>query len=517
MDYLSGLNASFLHLETAAVPMHAGSLILLDVPNERSTAYLDELQRHVAARMQTVALFTRKLQTIPFSLSNPVWITDENVDLDHHVRSHTLHGDGSMAELERLVATLHAIPLDRGRPLWELHLVDGMSDGKLALFAKVHHAALDGIGATAILQALADPVPGEAHAPSEAKTPDGHPGAVSLLASSLSHALGQAFGMARQLPHGLRTLASMRGLPSAAPRTPFNVTITAERSFTTLQLPLDELSLAARAYAGTVNDALLAVVDGALRRYLQASGPAPTGALVAAVPVNLRDRGDGHLSSQVSLWRAELATSMADAGARMRAIVHNTHAMRSGIATLRQLVPADFPGVGVPWMMGGAALVAERTRLAEALPPAANVIVSHVSGPAEPPHIAGAKVLATYPVSIVVHGLALNVTAQSCCDMLDIGIVAATSAVPDLQRIVDNLRDAHAELVAAARSISPGKPASKHATGEADIRPGGGGKAVSAAASGEASAPGAAGSAGAHRRNAGVAPAAGRSARNKRG
>ncbi|MFD2367892.1 wax ester/triacylglycerol synthase family O-acyltransferase [Pseudoduganella sp. GCM10020061] len=513
MDYLSGLNASFLHLETPSVPMHAGSLLMLDVPDERRTGFLDELQRYVTTRMPAVPLLTRKLQPIPFGLSNPVWITDENVDLDHHVRSHTLAGEGSMHDLERLVATLHAVPLDRSRPLWELHLVDGLKEGRLALYAKFHHAALEGIGATAIMQALAETVPGAGSAaPADKAAPaPGHaPGPMSLLASSLAHAVGQAFDMARHMPEGLRTMASMRGrMPSAAPRTPFNVSVGAERVFATLQLPLDELSLAARAYAGTVNDALLAVVDGALRRYLQAHGATPDRALVAAVPVSLRERDGGHLSSQVSLWRTELATAMPDAGSRMRAIVHHTHAMRSEVSTLRPLVLSDFPGLGVPWMMGGAAMVAEHARLAENMPPLANLIVSHVAGPAHPPHIAGAGVLATYPVSIVTHGLALNITAQSCCDMLDIGIVAAAVAVPDVQRLVDDLRAAHAELLAAARALEPEPLPDTDSAHEGKTTAG---KAGESAAAGPPPA-----SAGAARRNGGAAPAASRGARSKRG
>lgn len=458
MNHLSGLDASFLHLETPAVPMHAGSVMLLDVPDARRTGFLDELQRYMVARIQSHPVFSRKLQGIPFAFANPVWDTEENVDLDHHVRSHSLPSPGGMRELERFVEVEHARLLDRARPLWELHLVDGLADGKLALYAKVHHAAIGGIGAGAILRCLSEGAHtgGAEHAarpPGEAR-----PGALALLAGSVTHSVGQLVGLARHVPDALRSIASMHGrLPSAAPRTVFNTSITAERAFSTVQFPLSDLTLAARVFAGTVNDALLAMVGGALRRYLEGGKGLPAQSLVAAVPVNLREREGGEVHHQFSMWRTELATNLPDAAARMRAVVSHSREMRANIAAMRPLALSDFPGVGAPWLMVGTAMAVEFTGLANALPPAANVVVSEVPGPAQPPHIAGARVLASYPVSIVMHGLALNVTAQSCCDKLNVGIVAAASAVPDLQRFAACLRAAHTDLVAAAHAHDPHK------------------------------------------------------------
>lgn len=481
MQFLSSLDASFLHVETPSAPMHVGSLMLLDVPNERRTGFLDELQRYMAARMQAVPLFSRKLETVAFGLADPVWVDQPSVDLDYHVRSHALAATASMRELERFVEEEHARLLDRKRPLWEVHLIDGLADGKLALYAKIHHAALEGIGPTALMQALAADVPG-APAPAAHASAAGMQGAASMLASAVRHSMGQAFGMLRQMPDGLRALASMRDrVPSTPPRTPFNAAITAERSFATLQFKLDDMTLAARAFAGSINDTLMAVVAGALRRFLSSGSGLPHTPLVAAVPVSLREREDGHLSSRVALWRADLATIEEDAPSRMRATVRNTHAMRADIATLRPLMLTEIPSMGMPWLMGGAAMMAERTSLANTLPPVANLIVSDVAGPAHPPHIAGARVLAAYPVSIVAHGLALNVTAQSCCDKLNVGIVAATSAVPDLQRFAACLREAEAELVQAAHALEEGAESPSSAAGARSSRAGKSGTASSAA------------------------------------
>lgn len=481
MQFLSSLDASFLHVETPSAPMHVGSLMLLDVSGERRTGFLDELQRYMTARMQAVPLFSRKLETVAFGLADPAWVDEPAVDLDYHVRSHTLAATSSMRELERFVEEEHARLLDRKRPLWELHMIDGLADGKLALYAKIHHAALEGIGPTALMQALAADMPG-AQAQADGTSAGERPGAASLLAGSVRHSMGQAFGMMRQLPDGLRALASMRDrVPSTPPRTPFNAAITAERSFTTLQFRLEDLTLVARAFAGSVNDTLMAIVAGALRRFLSSGSGLPHRPLVAAVPVSLREREDGHVSSKVALWRADLATNEEDAPARMRATVRNTHAMRADIATLRPLMLTDIPSMGMPLLMGSAAVVAERTSLANTLPPVANLIVSDVAGPAHPPHIAGAKVLAAYPVSIVAHGLALNVTGQSCCDKLNVGIVAATSAVPDLQRFAACLREAGAELVQAARALEEGAESPAAGAASRSARAGQSGSASSAA------------------------------------
>lgn len=447
MEHLSGLDASFLHLETRDMPMHVGALMLLDVPAEKRAAYPEHLRQFMASRLHVSPVFSRKLAQVVLDIANPVWVVADEHDLAAHFHHHTLPAPGGMPELERYVARVHAMPLDRRRPLWEMHVIDDAGEDALALYVKIHHAALDGVGASALMRTLLEAEPGVA--PETAPLPDPHPGAAELLSASVGRALGQAAALARQVPGGLRALASLRSkLPSLAPRTAFNTSITAGRSFTTLQFPLDEVAAAARAFNGTVNDAVLAIVSDALRRYMTQSSSLPAGPLVAAVPVNLRERADGHVSNHASMWQVGLATDIDDFTERMHAIVRNTHDMRAAVASARPLMLTDFPGIGMPWLMGGLAAVVGRMQLADTLPPLANLVVSNVPGAAHPLHIAGAQVRAAYPLSIVTHGLALNVTVQSYAGMLDVGIVAATSAMPDLPQFADAMRDAHAELLA---------------------------------------------------------------------
>jgi len=269
------------------------------------------------------------------------------------------------------------------------------------------------------------------------------------------HSVRQAFDLARHVPAHLRAAVSLRSSrPALAPRSVFNATITGERQYAMMGVPLDEMARAGKAFGSTINAALLAVVSGALRRYFLPGELLPERSMVAGVPVSLRTRASGHLNNQVSMWFVQLATDEEDPAERMRRIVANTKAMRLGVARARPLMVTDLPSFGLPWLMEGAIALVGRTRLADALPMPANLVVSNVTGPQQPLYLAGARVAGIYPVAIVTHGLALNVTAQSYCGMLGIGVTAAVSAVPDMQRFMAAMRDAHRELMRAA-SVHP--------------------------------------------------------------
>ncbi|TFW23014.1 wax ester/triacylglycerol synthase family O-acyltransferase [Massilia arenosa] len=465
MDFLNGLDSAFLHFESPAMPLHVGALHLLELPEERRAGYFDALKLHLAGRVRGLPAFGRKLAAMPFGVANPVWVEDASLDVSNHLRRARVAAPGGMRELEQLVAELHAQPLDRGRALWELHLIEGLAEGGLAVYLKVHHAALDGQGAAAVAEMLMDATPdaaasaasqaaGSGHATGSAHGADGAaPSAATLLTAAVRHSISQTFDLARRVPESLRAAASMRhARPSLAPRTPLNATITPERDFATLRLPLDEMSRAGKAFGGSTNVALLGVVSGAMRRYLNGLGKLPDSSLVAGVAVNLRERGDGRVNNQAGMWFVPLATDEVDIAERMRIIADNAQQMRDGVARARPLLLTDFPSFGVPWVMGGMSAMLNHARLADTLPPMANLVVSNVTGPMGALYLAGAKVTSVYPISVVAHGLALNVTAFSYGDALDIGVTAAKSALPDLQRFMDCLRESHVELLAVART-----------------------------------------------------------------
>ena len=470
MDHLSGLDASFLHLETADMPMHVGSLMLLEAPVRARKGFAAAVRKHIAARMHLADVFSKKLATMPLGLANPVWIADDAVELDHHVQHHRLRAPGSRAQLDEAVARLHAAPLDRSRPLWQCHVIDGLADGQIGFYTKLHHAALDGQGAVVLAQALLDlePAPSPVVAPSARAPAAAAPSTRAMLAAAIEHTAVQLVQLLRAAPEGVRALAGLlapRGTDDGgkrrlawptqlalAPRTPFNATITGERAFAGVSIALDEAVGIGKGFHGKLNDAVLGIVSGALRRYLDAHDALPAKSLVAAVPFSLRDEGNATINNQVGMTLLTLASDEADPRKRMHAIVKASAAMKRSMGDMKSVMPTDFPSIGLPWLMSAAAALVGRARLADSLPAMANVVVSNVPGPRAQLYLAGARVLASYPVSIVIHGLALNVTVQSYCGALDIGVVAARTAMPDMAHFVDCLLAAHAELLALARA-----------------------------------------------------------------
>ncbi len=477
MTPLGGIDALFLHLETAATPMHVGALHLLQAPADGGDLFA-AIRRHLASRLSALPVFTRRLRTLPLSLANPVWV-DARVDLSHHLRRVRLPAPGGQRELDATVARLHAQRLDRGRPLWQFFLIEGLAGGGCALYSKLHHAAIDGAASVALASVLLDTEPaGAAAAPSmrndAARKVEPAPGAAKLLAAMLAHngragveLLRQAPSLARAAFGLLRTggdavAASARNF-SFAPATVFNHAIDGRRSIATATLPLAPLQAIGTAQEVTVNDVVLALVGGALRRYLEAHGELPARSLLAAMPVSLRASGDGRMNTQATMAQASLGTDIADPLERLRAIHVAAGAAKAMSRGLRPAFGLSLPSVGLPWLLTAAAAL-YGSGVVERLPRLANVVVSNVPGPAVPLYIAGARLRSWWPLSIVEHGLGLNITVMRYVDALDFGLVAAQRLVPDAAPLATALRAAFDELVAAAalpaprRKRAPAKP-----------------------------------------------------------
>lgn len=468
MDHLSGLDASFLHLETTEMPMHVGGLHLLELPAAEHADFADRLKRHIADRMHLAPVFHRKLALMPFELANPVWVEDDDVDLDYHIRQVSLPRPGVMKQLESYVGRLHSNLLDRSRPLWEFYVITGLKTGQLAFYTKIHHAALDGQGAMALAQALLDVTPEPRKVePPEPRESDPAPAGSRLLAAALRATVNQCVNLARAVPDGVRSAVKL-GLPrkfGMAPRTPFNTSITNQRAFATFSADLQEVAAIGKAFDAKVNDAVLGIVSGALRRYLAEHDALPLKPLMAAVPVSLREQGNADINNQVSMLFQRIATDIEDPADRMRTIAANGAALKETLANAKSLLPTDFPSLGLPWLMSAAVAVYGRARLADNLPPIANLVVSNVPGAQMPLYLAGARVLSNFPVSIVTHGLALNITVQSHDGVLDFGIIACRRTVPDLALFAGFLEESYKELKAIA---IPKKRAPRRKTAKAD-------------------------------------------------
>jgi diacylglycerol O-acyltransferase len=480
MKHLSGLDATFLHLETPEMPMHVGALHMLDLPEDLQGDYIDAVKRHIADRMHLASVFTKKLAHMPFDLANPVWVDDDDVDLDYHIRQVSLPKPGTQLQLEAYVGRLHSSLLDRSRPLWEFYVFSGLKSGQVGFYTKIHHAALDGQGAIVLAQALLDvtPVPREVTPPPPHERAPYQPPVSSMLKAALTDTVTQCTRLIKGVPTGVKAAAGLLapsrgedgkrhlGWPikfSLAPKTPLNASITNQRAFATAKIDLNQALAIGKAFGATLNDVVMAIVSGALRRYLDEHGALPDKSLVAAVPVSLRAEGNTQLNNQVSMTLLSLCSDIDDPQERLRAIVKASARMKKTMSSMKSIMPTDFPSLGVPWLMSGLVSMYGRSRLADTLPPIANVVVSNVPGPRVPLYLAGARMTTNFPVSIVTHGLALNVTVQSYNGALDFGMVACRRAVPDIGVFAACMMDAHGELLALAHALVPPAPPKKRA------------------------------------------------------
>lgn len=487
MKQLSGLDATFLYLETPEMPMHVGALHLFELPSGTRGRFATRLREHVASRLPVTPVLRRRLWWMPLNMANPAWV-DAEPDLKQHIVEIRLPRVGGraagMRELEAQVSALHPVLLDRSRPLWKFHVFEGLAPGpngerRVALYTQLHHAAVDGQAAVALANALLDTTPEprrlEARPSGRARTFE--LGMTEMLRGVLGLQAQKVAAIVRNLPDTVGTLkdATVQATLSAlagssllggkggspgnvtlAPRTPMNVSVTGTRAFATVTLPLHELRALGRVHGATVNDMVLAVCSGALRRYLARHRKLPKKSLVAAVPISLREKGDTTADNQASMSLISLGTHLADAGARLAHVVAASSAMKSTMGSLKKILPTDFPSLGVPWLMEAAAALYGKARVADRIPQVANVVISNVPGPPVALYMAGARMITNYPASIVVHGMALNITVQSYEHSLDFGLMADGAAMPDVRELAEAVAIAFDDLRVLPQPGEPG-------------------------------------------------------------
>ena len=462
MKPLSGLDGIFLHLETPATPMHVGSLSLVELPANHRGDYCKAVTRLYARRLPLAPVLSRTLAAMPLQVTNPAWVQADDVDLQYHIQRVVLPRPGTRAQLEECVGRLHSILLERTRPLWMVYIIEGLKSGQVAYYTKIHHALLDGQAAVMLARVLFDLTPRGTRIPPEAASQVSrgeHPGLGTLAAAAVKHDAAQYLKFVRTLPDIVRALTGLRGggndkasAPSAgtsgfAPRTPLNAAITGERGFAGVSVPLDQIKAIAAAHDAKINDVVLAICSGALRRYLLDHGGLPGKPLLAAMPISLREPGNKEYTTQATMFRVSLATDIANPVRRLRAIRDAAAAAKSTSDRARAILPTDFPSFGMPWILHWLASIYERAMLGDLVPPLANVVISNVAGPQVPLYFAGARMTRYWPLSIVQHGLGVNITVESYAGAMGFGITAASSAVPDPRRIAEHILAAHKELV----------------------------------------------------------------------
>lgn len=474
MLQLSGLDATFLYIESPEMPMHVGALHILELPAGYRGRFAKDLRKLLAARLPLMPALRRRLWWMPLNLANPAWV-DAVPDLNHHVVEFKLPASAKkgkgLAELHAAVGELHPKLLDRSKPLWRFHVLEGLApsaDGRkrVGLYSQVHHAAVDGQAAVALANILFDltPEPRSIETRPSKRTRTFRHDMAEMLRGAIASQVLQVGQIIRELPSTASSLTGAavtvvknssllgrgRGKVSnlaLAPRTMLNVSVTAGRAFASLSLPLAEMKALARAHACSLNDVVLFVCAGGLRKYFAAHKiTIPRKPMIAAVPISLRQPGDTSSDNQASLSFISLGTHLADPQKRLAHIKAASAAMKATMGSLKSVLPTDFPSIGMPWLIEAARSVYGKARVAEKIPPVATLAISNVPGPQVPLYLAGARLLTNYPTSIVVHGLALNVTVQSFGSHMDFGMMADAQAMPDVAIFAEAVRAAYADL-----------------------------------------------------------------------
>jgi WS/DGAT/MGAT family acyltransferase len=455
MRLLGPVDAGFATVETRETPMHVGGLLLLRLPDGAGPDAIRELYEDLTSTTEFRPPFDEKLVHPPERLGLPSWTTDTEFELEYHVRHSALPRPGRYRELFVLVSRLHGTLLDRSRPLWEFNLIEGLQSGQVALYGKFHHSIMDGIAAMRVLQSMLSEDPGERkpHPWSAAAARPSRAPSVKETASQTTSGqranVGAAFRALTRALKGREKPSDQRmALPFEAPRTPLNTRVTGARRFVAQSYALSRIDAARGVFGATVNDIVLAMCATALRRYLEEfGGGVPAQPLTAMAPVSVRPKDGDEFGNALSVTFVNLATHLADPVERLRVIQAS---MRDGRSIIQELSSAEV--MLYTALIGAPAMAPALLGLGSVLP-ATNVVISNVPGPRKTMYWNGARLEGMYPVSIVFHGLAVNITVTTYAGSLDFGIVACRRSVPRVQRIIDFLEDGLAELEQAAAAL----------------------------------------------------------------
>ena len=468
MEQLSGLDASFLYLETPTLHMHVEMVTVFDpstVPGGYSFA---KMQAQIASRTHQAPVFRRLLVEVPFRLGHPVWVDDPHFDIDYHVRRTAVPGPGGLRELADLAGDIASRQLDRTKPLWEIWVVEGLERGRIAVIAKMHHSTVDGMSGAALLSVLfdleidpgADPeppeLPGDTHFPSGAE----------LISEALAARVFRPFEMTRDILRTGQRLLNVRrvrnepehrapqakaALPLSAPRTSFNGTLTRRRQVALADIGLSDVKRLKNATGSTVNDVVLAICTGALRRFLVDGDELPDKPLVAVVPVSVQpDLGAPHGSNKISSMFVQLPAHLDDPMERLDAIREGTKGAKEEHNALGADMLVNWAEHATPNVFAAAARLYSRMRLADRHRPIANLIVSNVPGPDFPLYLAGAEMVAGFPLGPVLDGIGVNITIMSYRGVLYWGIISCPETMPKVWQLAADVPIALDELLAAA-------------------------------------------------------------------
>lgn len=469
MQRLSGLDASFLYVETPTAHMHVGLVAVLD-PVVTGKGF-DEA--HVTAMIERESLrqprLRKRLVEVPFHLDHPRWIDDPNFDIIHHIRRVNCAAPGGPRELADLTGRILSTPLDRNRPLWEVWLVEGLAGGQYALVGKIHHAIADGLTGASLLASMFSTSPDAPPPPVPEPQPpanDSLPSESELLRDALLTRLQKPQEIARLWKRTRKAIHEiverrasgeyrMGASPLDAPRTPWNAPLNAQRVTSFVRVSLADIQTVRKVFSAGVNDVILAVCAGVLRTYLERRGALPLAPLVAAIPVATRKKSNAFGNNHVSALFTSLATNIEDPIERLATIRSVMRGAKEEHNTFGAGMAAEWAEVISPSMFSLAARMYSKYRFAERHRPLYNVAISSVPGPPMPLYFAGSKLVASYPFGPLLDGVGLNITVMSYAEQVDFGFVAAPNVLPDVWELADLVPEALEELLARARKAAP--------------------------------------------------------------
>lgn len=482
---LSGLDGAFLALETDTSRLHVAAVLVLDAPEgpgssaESADDRFAAIRAVVEERLALVPRLRRRVERLPGHLRRPLWVDDPDLDLDHHIRRVALPAPGGTSELDDLVGATLSRPLDLRRPLWEMVVVDGMAGGRCAVIARLHHAVLDGVSGAGAMAAFLDASPSRRASPGvplrlPLSLPEPAAAAPSRRPVAAAVALRRCMDVMVALAAQNRRLAAAGTAPPPAPfrapRTSLNGTVSGERRYARLAVPLEDLEIVRAAatvgsagddHPPTVTDVVVCAVAAAVRRVLESRGEQPRDPLVALVPVSTwreptgAGQGPADVGNSVSGMLVRLPGLSDPPLGRLRDVSAATRVAkeqeeRAG-GDLLEVVTRALP----PALVSAAVRTTSRLGLFDSLPPPFNVVVSTVRVPDVPLWWGARRVVEVYPAGPVAHGVGLNVTAMTYQGTVHVGLAACPQLLPDVDELAVLLDDAFAELVAAALDASP--------------------------------------------------------------
>jgi diacylglycerol O-acyltransferase / wax synthase len=468
VERLTGLDATFLYLETPTQHLHVCAVFVIDPATMPGGYSFEKIKKMFETRLDLVPPFRRRLQSVPMNLDHPIWVEDEHFDLDYHVRRIGCPAPGGEEQLAELAADIASRPLDRSRPLWEMWVIEGLENGYVGVVGKMHHCTVDGVSGANLMVNLLDleADPPVRHA--SEWTPERTPSELELLGRAVINRLARPAHVARMIP---RTVGALTRLvrarrsstypsypaPLTAPRTAFNGAITAHRKVAFNRVSLDEVKDLKRRFDCTVNDVVLAVAAGALRRYLKQTEDLPDKPLIATCPVSVRTDEERATvgSNKVSAIFTALPTNIEDPVLRLREI----QAINKGSKEIHNAVGAqmlqDWAEFAAPTTFSLAARLVTTLQIPQRAPVVHNLVISNVPGPSFPLYFAGAKLVALYPLGPVFEQAALNITVLSYMDSIYWGFIACRESAPRLWELAAAVSEALAELQKAADRVTP--------------------------------------------------------------